>query len=599
MLKYRLITTNFSREQNGYLDAVPSVNKILYLGKWCLPFEEKLSEGDTYVPYHWDCRERALKDSFYLQTFGEKILIATGKKLNQIHGLQIGSAAWRIMIGYWLQQFLTVAFDRWQVINEVRAMQLQVFTELHKYRWSDFVPRDSDDAGNSFINNEWNHIFIGEIIQFVGGIEIRQSEKNIAKIQGRLLDRISLLIRKRVKIEVKRLLSSMVSHVMSTRHESNLEITLAVGGLTWNDVLNIRRSVDGLAIYQPQFPLYSHSKCSDKLRRWEIPVDEGDSDFEKYVKTKISKWIPTIFIEGFNEIWCDCSKSDIPQRKHVIVTQTRHFSDDPFKIWLANKVNCGAKAIVVQHGGGLNKFNGALQFEVKMADYYVVNGSGDQTALKNRKVGQMWGQIEYGKRKPNGAVLMISVTMPQYAFDLRSMVIAGQIESYFNDQYIFYSNLPEKIRHEIRVRLYKVDYGWHQKTRWLKQFPEIKFDNHHRSVRISARRSRVIICTYNASNYLEALSANVPTIIFWDPKLWEIPDWAEADFRCLGSVGIFHETPESAARQLIQVWDCLENWWNSQDLQVIRQRFCSKYALKDRSVVNRLNSVIKEASLAI
>ena len=92
------------------------------------------------------------------------------------------------------------------------------------------------------------------------------------------------------------------------------------------------------------------------------------------------------------------------------------------------------------------------------------------------------------------------------------------------------------------------------------------------------KKTRIYISTYNATTYLESLSLNFPTIMFWNPKHWELRDSALPYFEKLKSVGIFHETPESAARQMEAVWHDVAGWWQSAEVQVVRQEFCECYA---------------------
>ena len=70
---------------------------------------------------------------------------------------------------------------------------------------------------------------------------------------------------------------------------------------------------------------------------------------------------------------------------------------------------------------------------------------------------------------------------------------------------------------------------------------------------------------------------NIPTVIFWNPKHWEIRDTAIPYFDELKQVGIFHETPESAALHVSQVWDDVDGWWKSKPVRDVLERFKSQY----------------------
>ena len=163
-----------------------------------------------------------------------------------------------------------------------------------------------------------------------------------------------------------------------------------------------------------------------------------------------------------------------------------------------------------------------------------------------------------------GNALMVEMTMPRYSYHMYAIPVAGQWLSYFEDQCRFVSALPEVLRQQLLVRLYPNDYGWGQMERWRGRFPGIYLDSGHQSIHTLIRKCRIYISTYNATTYLESLAWNVPTIMFWNPAHWELRADAIPYLELLKSVGIFHETPESAAQKMTAVWDDVASWWGSE-----------------------------------
>jgi putative transferase (TIGR04331 family) len=122
------------------------------------------------------------------------------------------------------------------------------------------------------------------------------------------------------------------------------------------------------------------------------------------------------------------------------------------------------------------------------------------------------------------------------------------------------------------------DHGWDQSERWSNAMPELKINLGVGSIHKLINKSRIFISTYNATTYLESLSWNIPTIIFWNPDHWELNKEAKPYFELLKLAGIFHETPESAARQMIEVWGDVDEWWKSEKVQNAKNVFCYQYA---------------------
>jgi putative transferase (TIGR04331 family) len=589
---YKLVTT--LNEEGARLKS-PSYGfdyKTVYLGQWCVESLKCKNQNSEILRYHWDDREKAFADFQYLQNLRVKIFNSITSSLNRVHGIDLSSRAWNLMVGYWLEQFLTVAFDRWEMLSVAEKNFSPIMTEVCNYNWTEYVPNDTQEAGNQFIDDGWNHVFIGELAKRFPKIQINQVKDTQTRLDLEPKNIKKLKIAHSVKSIVRRLIFKVYSNVLALSGREKVDCFYCASQFNVSQLIKLKQLLRANIFVNPEIPKNFTNEYSSLLRGWAVSDIDPKSNFELVVSQIIPQWIPKIFLEGFVTTWQNVRKINPSRMPEFVITQNRHFTDDSFKIWCANKLNNGLKIAVVQHGGGLNKFNGALQYESEIGDIYLVNGCGDQTSKSHRVVGRLWGGMQYGKWDPRGTALMICVAMPRYAYDLRSMAIGGQMGKYFEDQFKFYENTPFDIQDKIRVRLYNVDYKWRQRQRWSHRFPKAQFDDSNRSIALSARRSRVVISTYNASAYLESLSANIPTIIFWDNELWEVPMSAEGDFKSLESVGIFHRSPASAAKQLESVWNDVGVWWFSRELQRVREDFCRKYAFWANNLMPKFAEVI-------
>jgi putative transferase (TIGR04331 family) len=127
------------------------------------------------------------------------------------------------------------------------------------------------------------------------------------------------------------------------------------------------------------------------------------------------------------------------------------------------------------------------------------------------------------------------------------------------------------------VRLYPQDFGWDQAARWRDRFPDLQVNSGESNIDDLVRRSRLYISTYNATTFLESFTRNVPSVIFWNPDHWELRESAEPYFADLRRVGIFHETAESAAHHVTDIWDDIDAWWQSARVREALDRFKERY----------------------
>ena len=97
--------------------------------------------------------------------------------------------------------------------------------------------------------------------------------------------------------------------------------------------------------------------------------------------------------------------------------------------------------------------------------------------------------------------------------------------------------------------------------------------------------------------YNESLEMNIPTVIYWNSDHRKWADSAESDFTAFKTVGIFHDMSESAAQHVTKVLDDMAAWWNSSEVQALRELFCRKYAHRGKDIIPKLAAVIEEVVL--
>jgi putative transferase (TIGR04331 family) len=212
---------------------------------------------------------------------------------------------------------------------------------------------------------------------------------------------------------------------------------------------------------------------------------------------------------------------------------------------------------------------------------------------KIKSVGQFYAKrpLDVRHSEQPGA-LLVACTMPRQSYHMYSTIVSRQWLDYFNDQCAFIRSLPVTIRNALTVRLNSNDYGWEQKSRWSDLFPDLRLDNGYSNITDLIRNSRVYISTYNATTFLESFAMNVPTVMYWNPSHWELRDSAIPYFEKLKSVGIFHETPESAAIHVAAIWDDVDFWWSSAEVQEVLACFKRHYCYCPDNMLDRIKTVL-------
>ena len=98
-------------------------------------------------------------------------------------------------------------------------------------------------------------------------------------------------------------------------------------------------------------------------------------------------------------------------------------------------------------------------------------------------------------------------------------------------------------------------------------------NEYEKSFNDSIANSRLVVSTYNATTFLETMALNIPTVIFWNPKHWELRDEAIDDFEDLKRVGILYHSPEACAKHVSAIWSDVSSWWRAMLFKALEQNF--------------------------
>lgn len=569
---------------------------VVFLGEWCRLYARKdrwAGLNAEVVPYHWNDREKLLRDYQYIYRLYDRLTDKVAQSLNGCHGVDHGARYWRIVVGPWLGHFIQVLFDRWAMIHEALRRDDLSGTSVLTGDEEQFIPGDMLDFTRMYIGQEWNHFVLSAVLENVAPrLCQRESRRRSLGSGERSAGHVSAKRRAgRILAEAFTWTAGRFSHdadvflldtYMPKLEEAMMHARLAQVPQLWRSERLARTPVD-------------RSK-----RGWIVAGDPGESPFEMFVRTQIPYNLPTAYLEGYAGLVEQTRQVNWPKRPRAIWTSNAYSGDDLFKAWAAKKVEEGAKLVIGQHGGhyGTGLWNFVEDHEIAICDRYLTWGWTDPEQAKLVSTGQLTMKKPY-RRRPIGndaGALLVTFIVPPYSYWLASMPVGPQWLDYLEDQFAFVANLSEPIRGALTVRLHRNDYGWSQRSRWRDRFPGLATDDGVGSIDDLVRKCRVYIATYNATTFLESFTRDVPTVIFWDPKRWELRGSAIPFFDGLRKAGIFHESPESAARFVVSIWDHVEDWWASEEVRQALGRFKKQYANLTSDLPARIASALRGAT---
>ena len=571
---------------------------VLFLGRWCCRYSRReiWQQMDAMVvPYHWDERKKLHADYDDLQSLYEKLLLEVSKQLNQLHNTNHGLRYWRILIGPWLGFFTQILFDRWymlhQALEEYNVSKVFVIKREQDYS---VVPNDMADFHEFFASDDWNEAIYAQLLAWC------------------LSDRVEII---KLKEESQQQTTVISSKKRQTAWLKNAVASITqsfYGFLSKNDKFffistylplktNLKLQVSLGQI--PKFwrsPTTPNSNAEPNAREWRLTTGhQAATNFPTVIRSFIPHHIPPAYLEGYQSVIAVPQSLGWPVSPSLIFSSNAYSSNDIFKAWTAEKTEQGAQLVIGQHGGhfGMTPFASHEEHQFRIADRWISWGWSEFTQPHITPVGNL---KVMGKRRinhnPAGDALMIEMAIPRYSNHLYALPISTQWLDYFREQKRFLEVLPESLRKRVILRIFNSDFGWDQLARWRDTSLGVQLDSGEKSIWPLIRKSRLCISTYNATTYLESFSWNIPTIIFWNPNHWELKEEAMPFFDQLRTAGVFHKTPESAARQMIKVWDNVDAWWGSGSVQTARKEFCNQFTRTPEYPLRALRTLFKKTA---
>jgi putative transferase (TIGR04331 family) len=562
--------------------------KILFLGEWCKLYSQKhvwQNLQHQTLSYHWDYRGKLYQDYLYCESVYEKYLEQLVEKLNKINGVEYSSRYWRIVIGPWLFTFVSSIYDKYLSVRAAIDSKLVTETWLSpSFNPEQWICANYCTFVEQSLFDENYHLYIfSKIIHKLQQIpfEIKGAPLKFEKVSPASFDRSeSFLYRPESFLmeTVKKTLRFCVKYIPDRLNG----VVFANSYLARADLFSLQLSLG--QIPYPSIPRISSVPSFPNFKiRCNLKSSNVESEFESLLDDLLFEHIPTCYVEDYVNT-NQKSLENFSKAPKVIFTANFIMTEE-LKFWMASHAEKGVKLVVSQHGGGYGSHMWSYHesHEIKISDHYFSwgwkeKGFSNISPMASGKLSRTKKQI---KSNPKGSILWVTFSTSIYSRIHISTMIGADYLSYFSNQECFLRSVSKEVHELLLLRLSWLEFGWREYERWQDIDSSLNCYQGGQSQTMyqQLNESRICITTCNSTVYLETFSANFPTLLFWDPKkMEEARESAQPYFDDLRRVGILHDTPESAAKLLNEIYEDPMSWWSSSEIQEVRKNFCHQFA---------------------
>lgn len=533
---------------------------MLFLGSWCLRHDRRAQwESLRYevLPSPWSDRRRYGEAAQEADATAERLLDALAGYLNEAHGLSHGRRYWRVLCGAWCAVFVHAVYDRYVHLREALRDRPDLETlalDPSSYR----TPASFSELSRLLNDDAYNLQLYSELLHHMGYAFPLRSRPQ-PTVVAEAVPGVSAVR------TLQRSIAAMLRKAQGRRYAAALCDLSAPTDVAWRLAWRLRFQAVPMDSEEVALPLMP--AVFDARRNGLVQV-RADNEFERLLVQLLPRHLPTAYLEGFSAARRAVLRR-YPSLPPVVASSVGWYYNEPFKFFAAEAVQHGSRLIAIQHGGayGMSRFCTHELHERRLSDCFIAWGwaGADDASARNLPVYHPIAR----RTGRDGAPLFILTEHPRYLHDFRSTPSGSLWTEYLAWQQRFIGTLPDALRRTFVVRAYPERFGHAIQEQLAERFPQLQWDEAP-LLAARLRSCRLVVVDHLATTFLEALAADVPTVLFWDPNRWEARHSAQPALDVLRQAGILWDEPEAAARHIAAIAPDVEAWWRQPQVQSAR-----------------------------
>ncbi len=517
----------------------------------------------------------------------ERLLPALTRILNGLHSVAHSAHYWEIMLGPWLNAAVGIIVERFRNLESLlrEHPDAKIGLSPPKYQpvpatTQEFVVWCTGDVFNLTIYSKLLRSMSPSLAHDAPIVSISNNSTSPPSKGWKKTARLILNFLSRPSLE-----DAIVLHQSTFSRRDLLR-------LAWISKGAIRPAV--YLTYEPP-----HTKVDADCRvRIGILLDflEGR---EGAVLREIIPWlIPKCYVEDFSAL-VEQSRCAFPVLPRSILTANSLFYDELFKDWAGRCVMQGRTLLAAQHGGnyGVEKRLDGMQHEISVAKKFYSWGWARQHCQKIEPMPAIklaeWNvrRDRTNRRRPGSRILYVTTARPRYPIDLLNLSQPAEFNQYLSWQVNFLALCSRDLRQRIYLRIHPGAQSWEVKESMTRRFDDLKTDDESTLER-SIKSCSILICDHLSTIYAQTIAADVPTLLFWHPRWFDLEAGAEPYVDELQKMGVLHYSVESAAMKLEQIADTPEEWWRKVKKERAFNRFADQFARTSDSYIHDWHRVL-------
>jgi putative transferase (TIGR04331 family) len=554
-------------------------NNTVFLGEWCKKYDTK-RDDNLVISFLWDKAYKCDTASARCWKVYDIILPLIASSLNQVHGVKKSHKYWELIIGNWLFTFINVIYDRYYTLDSF----------IHSYPEFDtillskdcyVVPVEYDDFISKVCDDGYNLQLYSQILRFLG-YEFESKEYIVGQKDSYVAD----------NKKVKRDIFFKIMSLFGAKPAVTVTAPYFSAGIS--SYFKLFWESRGTVIFDDFSDSFSIDMQIDRQARESLSdLAKGSDDvFLRLVVSLLPQNFPMLFLEGYHAMRDVAISRDKPKTKLYATANALH-GNYLYKFWMAEYSN-EIKLVSVQHGGGygIDFLNSPEIYERRIVDRFLTWGwkESEKTIPSTHEKLNM-----KNSQKHKAYILYVAKAGMRYMVRFQSSYNSSANNLDYKHTVISFFECVGDVKRFL-FRGYPRDYGFGVNQKIIAHFPDMTVDDHSESFHDRLKKARLFVCDHMHTTYLETLAVNFPTVIFVDSNYYSFrrPEIVQR----LVDAKILWYDEKKAAEHINAIYDDIDSWWMSEEVQSAREEFCYHYARASdnwaRDWVNAFKNILEE-----
>ena len=561
----------------------------------------KKKQNQILFDHPWNSFLRFSEDEKKVNKNYQLVLTKLSLLLNRHFMIKKNRRYWEILIGPWVHCLIVAYFEKNLLVNKLIKLKKKIKVDTFKYKAQYLIPRDflQFQKENMRAENWQNYLFttLIESLKYKKNLIVNQRKAkgfyNIRKSNIKIKKKISFFF---LIIKLKEIILIIFFNILNffKFKKSSAVFFDTYLGLKKNIMLIIKN----LAYPQNFSKIENFVNPDMHLRAKLVKKIKSKNMVDKIYQFCILN-IPTNYLEDYHAIEKKLQKTK--KNPSVILTNSGFYGNSLKTRYIAESVSNGAKLILNQHGGkaGHHKISFTDKYETRISDNYISWGwkNKKNKKIKNYGIIKNINKISRNlERKTFGdKILFLMCEKGRFTSYFDFEINSKCLYSYYSETCPgFYNNLNKNLKKKLIYRVSSRNNFWNELDYIKKNCTKARLSYQRDEYMKLIKKSKIAVCSYLATTFLELMTANVPVLLFvpFPQKIYN--NETLKNFKIMKKNNIFFDNYINAAKFINNNWNRIDSWWLSKSVQQARLHFLKSFSRENKNLVNKIGNLINK-----